>query len=168
MRDHVHTQIRLPTDHLLVDEPVRLAISWSSLTPTLKQLIAMLEVWLRLDPPEFVTPAAPPLKALHFDLVEAVEAHHTPVLRVCSYLTSRLAGCSMRGRFISEAPNVRWSGLLRDQLDAARLARNLNYQVVREMVDDGFANVHRVVIPLSFDGRIVEGYVIATEAVLAQ
>ena len=165
MRDPVPNQIRISTDHLLLDEPVRLAMMWPSLTPTLKKLIATLEVWRRMDPPEFVAPAALALRTLHFDLMETVDLHQTPVVRVCSNFTVRVAGCSMKGRFISEAPNVRWSGLLLDQIKAVRLARNLNYKVVRETVDDHFASVHRVVIPLSFDGRIIEEYLIVTEAV---
>jgi hypothetical protein len=40
----------------------------------------------------------------------------------------------MKGRFISEAPNV-----LLDQIKTVRLARNLNYKVVQETVDDHFA-----------------------------
>jgi hypothetical protein len=102
----------------------------------------------------------PRAEAVHFDLVVTVDLHQTPVVRVCSNLAVRVAGCSMKGRFISEAPNV-----LLDQIKTVRLARNLNYKVVQETVDDHFASVHRVVIPLSFDGRIIEEYVIVTEVV---
>lgn len=143
-------------------------MTWRSLTPSFKRLIATFELWLGIDPPKLVAPTALAIRGIHFDLIEIAELEERPMLRVCSSLSARLAGAIMSGRFISEAPNTQWANSLLDQTQAARYARNLVYDVDHGIVDGHFANVHRLVIPLSVDGTIIDKYLIASGAVAAK
>jgi hypothetical protein len=140
-------------------------MTWQTLTPSLKRLIATLELWLNMDPPKLVAPTALALRGVHFDLIAIAELGETPIVRICSNLTARLAGCSMNGRFISEAPNAQWASLLLGKMQAVRYARNLIYNVDRESVGDHFTNIHRLVIPLSIDGKNIDEFLVGSEAV---
>jgi hypothetical protein len=121
-----------------------------------------------MDPPKWITPTELALKNVHFDHVVLDRSREAPVSRVCSDLTARLAGRSMNGRSISEAPNVQWTRSILGQLQAVRSTQNLVYRVDRELVDGQPNNIHRLVIPLSFDGRLIDEYIVASQAVSAQ
>jgi hypothetical protein len=53
-----------------------------------------------------------------FDLLVTVELGLVTRFKVCSHSTVQLAGRSMFGRSIAEAPNTHWMGSLFDQLPA--------------------------------------------------
>jgi hypothetical protein len=169
MRSQAPKDIHISTDHLLLTKsPVAQAAMWQSLTPSLKKLMGVIQLWLDMDPPKSVVPTALALKGVQFDHIAIVQLGKIPVVRVGSHLTAHLAGCSMGGRSISDAPNAKWMGSILDQLQAVRSARNLVYRVDHELVDGHFSNVHRLVIPLSSDGRVIDEFVVASQVVPAQ
>lgn len=168
MHGPASTDIRFSTDHMLVHEPLEHAVTWRSLPPTLKKLTGTIQLWCDMVPPQFVAPAALDLKGVHFDLLIADELGSVTTFKVCSYLTARLAGCSMLGRSITDAPNAHWVGSLLEQLRAVRYAQNLIYNVSRELVDNHLSSVHRLIIPLSLDGRVIDEYCVASQTTPAQ
>lgn len=105
MRTQISRDIRISTHRLLLNEPIQLAMKWQTLTPSLKRPIVTLELWLGMDPPKLVVPTVLALSGVHFDLIESVECQRS-VVQIHSSLTARLAGYSMNGRFISDAPNT--------------------------------------------------------------
>lgn len=137
-------------------------------TISLKKLIGVLQLWYEMDPPKSVVPTALALKGVHFDFIVAYAPSKIPLIRICSHLTSRLAGRAMAGCSISEAPNTHWMNSLLGQLQVARYARNLVYQVDRETMGYHLSNIHRLIVPLTLDGQVIDEYLVASQAIAAQ
>lgn len=168
MRSRTFQDIWISTDRLLPIRPVAQAISWRSLTPSLKRLIGVIQLWLDTIPPKSVALTALGFKDVHFDHVVFDDLGDSHVVRVGSQLTTHLAGRPMSGRLVSEAPNARWVHSILSQLQAVRSAQDLMYTVDHELVDGQFSNIHRLIIPLSLDRKLVDEFIVASQATPAQ